>query len=147
TFLLEEIPKAETFQTWKQMLKVTGAHTREAQKIGLHGAVERSIGGYLGACEENAFGLEVLSQDESSVIFVVACGNTPKGPADIGYGDGVGEVAVARLFIVKDTIVQVQYSWRGAKFGLADRNAYPVPIATLMQTASLLETAVRASPR
>lgn len=147
SFLLEEIPKAETFRTWKQMLKVTGAYTHEAEKIGLDGAVERSVGGYLRACEDNAFGLEMLGHDAHSIIFVIACGNTPNGPAEVGYGEGIGEVAVARLFIVANTIAQVQYSWRGPKFAITDHDAYPVPLATLMHAASLLETEASAAPR
>ncbi|SKA10010.1 hypothetical protein SAMN02745126_03501 [Enhydrobacter aerosaccus] len=147
TFLLEEIPKTETLQTWKQMLKVTGTYRRDAQSIGLDGAVEQSVSGYLGACEENGFGLEVLKQEPTSVIFIVACGNTPKGPTAVGYGEGVGEVAVARLFLVENTIVQVQYSWRGRKFDIRDHAAYPVPVATIMGVASQFETTAQAIAR
>ncbi len=146
-FVLEEIPKAETFQTWKQLMKVTGAYMRDAQSIGLHGAVQRSVSSYVAACGKENFGLEIVKEDESSIIFVVACGNTPRGPTAIGYGEGVGEVAVARLFIVKNTIAQVQYSWRGAKFDIKDHASYPAPLSTVMGVASLFETTAQAIAR
>ncbi len=146
-FVLEEIPKAETFQTWKQLLKVTGAYTRDAQRIGLHGAVQRSVSSYVAACGKENFGLEIVKEDETSIIFVVACGNTPRGPKEVGYGEGVGEVAVARLFIVKNTIAQVQYSWRGVRFDIKDHAAYPAPVATVMGVASLFESTAQAIAR
>jgi len=140
-FIQEQIKKTETLANWTEMLKVIGTQTPEAQKIGVRRAVDLSISSYRGACEKDKLALQILRQDTASALFAVLCGNTPNAPKSIGYGDGVGEISVSRLFIVKDTVVQVQYSWRGAKFDIKNQATWPVAPSTVTRATALLETA------
>jgi hypothetical protein len=140
-FIQEQIRKTETLANWTEMLKVIGTQTPEAQKIGVRHAVDLSISSYRGACEKDKLALQILRQEAASALFAVLCGNTPNAPRSIGYGDGVGEISVSRLFIVKDTVVQVQYSWRGAKFDIKNQATWPVPASTVTRATALLETA------
>ena len=140
-FIQEQIKKTETLANWTEMLKVIGVQTAEAQAIGVRRAIDRSVSDYRGACEKDKLALQIIRQDATSAVFSVLCGNTPNAPKAFGYGDGVGEIAVARLFIVKNTIVQVQYSWRGPKFDIKNQATWPVAASTLTRATALLETA------
>lgn len=140
-FVQEQIRKTQTLANWTEMLKVVGNQTPDAQKIGVRGAIEGSVSSYRGACEKDKVALRIFRQDAATALFVVLCGNTPKGPKNIGYGDGVGEISVTRVFLVKNTIVQVLYSWRGPKFDIENPATYPVPTTTITRALSLLETA------
>jgi len=140
-FIQEQIKKTETLANWTGMLKVIGTQTPEAQKIGVRRAIDRSVSDYRGACEKGSLALQIVRQDAASALFTVLCGNTPNAPKAFGYGDGVGEISVARLFIVKNTIVQVQYSWRGAKFDIKNQATWPVAASTVARATTLLETA------
>ncbi|MFI5001619.1 MAG: sulfite oxidase heme-binding subunit YedZ [Reyranellales bacterium] len=141
SFVLEQIRKTETFNNWTELLKVTALQTPDAQKIGMTAAIARSNAGYLRACGQDNVGQHVFHQDATSAVFGVFCGNTPRGPTAIGYGDGVGEISVTRLFIVKNTLVMVQYAWRRPKFDHANQATYPVPTPTILRAVDLLDTA------
>lgn len=140
-FVQEQIRKTQTLANWTEMLKIVGNQTADAHKIGVRGAIEGSISSYRAACEKDKVALRIYRQDAATALFAVLCGNTPNGPRNIGYGDGVGEISVTRIFIVKNTIVQLLYSWRGAKFDIAKPATYPVPTTTITRVLSLLETA------
>ncbi len=141
SFVLEQIRKTETFANWTEMLKVTGLRTPEAQKIGIARAIAVSNAGYLEACGSDNVGQHIFRQDARSAVFGVFCGNTPKGPAAVGYGDGVGEISVNRLFIVNNTLILVQYAWRRRKFDPGNQATYPVPTPIIMRAVERLETA------
>ena len=140
-FVQEQIRKTQTLANWTEMLKVVGNQTADAQKIGVRGAIEGSVSSYRDACEKDTVALRIYRQDAATALFAVLCGNTPNGPKNIGYGNGVGEISVTRVFVVKNTIVQVLYSWRGPKFDIEKPATYPVPTSTITHALSLLETA------
>jgi hypothetical protein len=139
-FLMEQIRKTETLATWKEMLKITALQTPEAQRIGIARVIDVSNDGYHKACGDN-FGQHIFRQDAVGAVFGVFCGNTPRGPAAVGYGDGVGEISVNRIFIARNTIVLIQYAWRRGKFDQRNQTTYPVPQATILQAVGLLESA------
>ena len=143
--VIEEIRKTETLQNWTQMQRVTGARLPDAQQMALHDALDLAVASHLAVCDEDDFAAEVFEQHETSITFVVACGNTPNAPQDLGYGDGIGEISVVRLFLVKDTMVQVQYSWRGPEFDYKDPATFPVPLATVVKAAERLEALAQAA--
>jgi hypothetical protein len=140
-FIQEQIKKTETLANWTEMLKVIGTQTPEAQKIGVRQAMDRSVSDYRGACGKGSLALQIVHQETTSALFTVLCGNTPNAPKAFGYGDGVGEISVARLFIVKNTIVQVQYGWRGTKFDIKKQATWPVAASVVARATTLLETA------
>lgn len=140
-FVQEQIQRKETLANWTQMLKVVGNQTSDAQKIGVPGAMTGSVSNYRAACGADKVALHIFRQDAATAVFLVMCGNTPNGPKNIGYGDGVGEISVGRIFVVKNTIIQVLYSWRGPKFDIANPATYPVAVETLTRATALLETA------
>jgi hypothetical protein len=141
SFVLEQIKKPETFTNWTEMLKITGVQTPEAQKLGVTRVIALSNDAYLKACSNDNVGQHVFHQDAAGAVYAVFCGNTPNGPRAIGYGDGVGEISVSRLFIVKNTLLTVQYAWRRGKFDHANQATFPVPTATIMHVVELLDSA------
>ena len=140
-FVLEQIRKSQTFANWTEMLKVTGLQSPEVRKIGVPEGIAVANGAYVEACGHDNVGQHVFDQDTTSALFAVFCGNTANGPRAVGYGDGVGEISVNRLFIVKNTLVVVQYAWRSGKFDPADQATFPVPTPTIMRAVELLQGA------
>lgn len=143
--IIEEIRKSETLRNWTQMLKVVGSRLPDAQQMAVHEALDLSLASHLAACDDDDFAVEIFEEHETSVTFVVACGNTPNAPQELGYGDGIGEISVGRLFLVKDTMIQIQYSWRGPEFDYKDPASFPVPLAMVVQAAERLEAAAQAT--
>lgn len=141
SFVLEQIRKGETFADWTEMLKVTAVQSPEVRKIDMEAAMNHSSAAYLEACGSDNVGRHVFREGPVDAVFGIFCGNTPHGPAAIGYGDGVGEISVNRVFLVKDTLILVQYAWRRGKFGPSSQGTFPVPTPVIMQAVERLESA------
>lgn len=143
---LEEIPAGETPQTWKRMLKVSGYRAADVPTYTLAQAINLFATPYTSGCDRGNASQQTFRMEDASALVGILCGNTARGKKLAGYGDGVGEVVVAKLFIVGNTIAAVQFSWRGARFDQAKPETFPVPPATIGETARWLDGAVQAAP-
>jgi len=145
SYSLEEIPAAETPQTWTRMLKVSGYRAPDVPRFTLPQAVNLFATPYTAGCDRGNASQQLLREEATAGLVGILCGNSARGRKLAGYGDGVGEVVVAKLFIVGATIVAVQFSWRGPKFDQARPETFPVPAATIAETARWLDESVQAA--
>ncbi len=146
SFSLEEIAASETPQTWKRMLRVSGYRGPDVPSFTLAQAVNLFATPYTTGCDRGNASQQLFREEAEMALVGILCGNSSKGKKIAGYGDGVGEVAVAKLFIVGATIVAVQFSWRGPKFDQAQPETFPVPPATIGETVRWLDISVQAAP-
>ncbi|SKA38245.1 hypothetical protein SAMN02745126_06029 [Enhydrobacter aerosaccus] len=146
TYSLEQISPKETLQNWTQMLKITGMQSPEVPKLGMRQALGLFTSPYSAACDKGNAGQQLISEDKTTAVVVILCGNTAAGNRTVGYGDGVGEISVAKLFALKNTLVAIQFSWRGRKFSHLDAKSFFVPVATINDTVAWLNGSTTVSP-
>ncbi|NNF76665.1 MAG: hypothetical protein HKN05_01425 [Rhizobiales bacterium] len=123
TFVLAMVPKSETFQKWTKQYTLVG-HWNE--NLTLSKFISSSIHTFSKPCGvENVSVRKIIRQPDSGLV-VVFCTNSPNGPKQYGYGEGVGEVVILWMGKHKNTFVKIYQYWRGNKFNVADASTWPV---------------------
>lgn len=131
-FVMEFIPKSERFDSWSRMYTLRGTYLAARQPVPLADFVSLGIAPFLKVCGRENLTVQDLMQDAVSRTIVIYCQNSPNGPANIGYGDGVGLIGVARFFKVKDTLLKISQEWRGKAFQTRDQSTWPVSRSELV---------------
>lgn len=122
TFVLEFIPKGQTFESWRQLYAV---YALKSSGMELSDFVERSIVPFNQGCGEENLKTRTVSESEASVLVQIFCENSAGAPKEMGYGDGVGEIAVMWFGRYRQTFVKVYQQWRGPRFSEADPETWP----------------------
>lgn len=123
TFILAMVPKPESFKKWTQQYTLFG-HWNE--NLTLSQFIGSSIRIFSKPCGPQDLKVRKILRQPESALAVVFCANTPNGPEEFGYGDGVGEVVIFWMGKHKNTFVRVYQYWRGDKFNIADASTWPV---------------------
>ena len=123
TLILAMIPKNQKAQEWKNQYTLYGTFN---ETLTLRQFMNSSVGVFLAACGRENFKLRKVLRQPSSAIVVVYCKNSPSGPAEYGYGEGVGEVTLMWIGKHENSFIKVYEQWRGPKFDFADASSWPV---------------------
>ena len=123
TFVLAMVPKNESFKKWTKQYTLYG-HWNENLTLGKF--INSSIHVFRVACGSENVSVRKIVRQPQSGLAVVFCSNSPKGPKEFGYGEGVGEVVILWMGQHKNTFVKVYQYWRGDKFDVNDPSTWPV---------------------
>lgn len=123
TFVLAMVPKNETFKKWTKQYTLLG-HWNE--NLTLSQFIGSSLRIFTAPCGPKNVKVRKILRQPNSALAVVFCANSPNGPKQYGYGEGVGEVVIMWMGQHKSTFVRVYQYWRGAKFNIADSRTWPV---------------------
>ena len=133
-FVFEQIPKGEKFNSWTKLYAVHGLYVGKAPtKPGLDFYVNASLGPFFQACGKENFSVQNLQNTPNAVSVVMFCTDSPNAPPGLGYGKGIGEIAVMTFRRHQSTFVKVYQEWRGDSFSLKDRASWPVNDAELKE--------------
>ncbi len=136
TFVLAMVPKSESFKKWTKQYTLFG-HWNETMT--LPNFINSSIHVFRVACGAENMTLRKVVRQPNSGLVVIFCSNSPKGPKQYGYGDGVGEIVVMWMGKHKNTFVKIYQYWRGDSFDVKDPTSWPV--STQRLDRSVLEFA------
>lgn len=123
TFILAMVPKQETFQKWTKQYTLFG-HWNE--NLTLNKFINTSIRTLQVPCGVKNTKVRKIVRQPNSGLVVVFCTNSPNGPKQYGYGDGVGEVVILWMGQHKNTFVKIYQYWRGKSFNISDASTWPV---------------------
>ncbi|PIW30714.1 MAG: hypothetical protein COW30_01705 [Rhodospirillales bacterium CG15_BIG_FIL_POST_REV_8_21_14_020_66_15] len=138
TFVLEQIPKGEKFETWTQMYALMALYN---ESLTLNDFIVQSLGLYLEACGKENFSLrKSFKQGDAGPTYLIICRDTPNGPENFGYGNGVGEIAAMTFRQYKNTFVKVYHEWRGKAFQSDDTQSWPVSTPVLKDMLQNIKT-------
>lgn len=136
-YMLGFAPKGETFEKWTKVYVLLAVH---AADLTFDTHVGRTLAAWVGACgKEN---LTVANRVSRPDFFqaVVICQNSPHGDPNLGYGDGVGEVAIVQVSKVEDTYISIWHSWRGKSFTAPAPENWPVPVDEVKEMLQRFQT-------
>jgi hypothetical protein len=126
-FILEHVPKGETLENWSRMYAIQGLHLdAQAPDLPLEVFVKLTADTFAKICGGPNILVNVRGRQTDTLTAIFICANSPDGPRELGYGDGVGEVGLFRFIKFEDTLLRVYQEWRGAKFDLGDEASWPV---------------------
>lgn len=129
SFIVEQIPKGEAFESWTSLYAITATYKPDF-------AFKQYVGGsvalFAQKCGRENFNVEVLNQNETSVLLFIMCASYVNADNEFGYSAAVGDVTAMRLDKVHDTFIKTYHHWRGPKFDLKDRETWPVPGKTVV---------------
>ncbi|MGJ3261171.1 MAG: hypothetical protein ACFE0S_16350 [Rhodospirillales bacterium] len=123
SFVLEQIPKGDTFEDWSKLYAV---HGQLAPSLEFPTYVNRSVGVFLRVCGKENFKFKPLQKAESTFLILIMCEDSPNGKDLAGYGPGVGEITLMAMARPYDTFIKVYHHWRGESFSTADKSSWPV---------------------
>lgn len=123
TFILAMVPKSESFNKWTKQYTLFG-HWNE--NLTLSQFIKTSIHTFRRPCGAQNVSVRKIVRQPNSGLVVVFCANSPNGPKQYGYGEGVGEVVILWMGQHKNTFVKIYQYWRGNKFNVADAKTWPV---------------------
>jgi len=126
SFLLEQIPKGEKFESWSRLYAVHGTVIKNGQNITLDNYAFLNFGPLIKACGKENISLQRIHQSKHSQSFVVLCQDTPHAQPGSGYGQGVGEVGLFRFTKFKNTFIKIYQEWRGQSFDSTNNTTWPV---------------------
>lgn len=133
TFLLEQIPDGQAFESWQSLFAVAAEEVTVGRQYSMRDFIGLAETQNRAACVEGGYAAQVLKASESDSIVFMVCGSTEKGSTAIGYGPDVGEASLWRFMIYEDTYVKVYQRWRGGPFAIDDRADWPVNEAELQE--------------
>ncbi len=125
-FVLEQIPKGESFERWTRMYAVSGTYVGKGRTVPIDAFIDATVAGYVQMCGRENLAYSPLAQDQNSRTLLLYCQESSMGQAGIGYGPGIGEIALIRFFVVKNTLLKVYQEWRGKAFLARDESSWPV---------------------
>lgn len=131
-FLFEMIPKGEAFTAWSKMLVVAGLQQPAGANMDLGLFAKKQLVPFVRICDRESFSVQKLTSTRDVLTYIVYCTDSPGGPTNIGYGPGVGELALITFRKAGRTFIKVVHEWRGPRYTGADRNSWPVKYDTLM---------------
>lgn len=132
-FMLEAVPAAESFESWKTIFSIRAA---QSSKIPLQQWVNMSLKSFMDYCESPEF--VTLKEDKKSQTIKVVC---PKviGLSLFGYDEGVGEIGVFRFLKDDDVLVSHYIEWRGRAFDKTDEKTWPVSQDKIQDGIAIIE--------
>ena len=146
-FILEQIPAGESFARWTQLFAVVAEELDAGASIPIGTFVDFSIATNQEACAANRFAFQSLSVSENDAILLMVCGSTDHGPAEFGYGPGVGEISLWRFIVFESTYLKLYQRWRGTAFDIDEnREVWPVADAGLKEMVRRLSGEVNVAP-
>ncbi len=122
SFLLEFIPKGDSFTNWSRLYAV---RADRAPSLSIAEAYDNQVGIYSNVCGGTNLKLQKLESDRSHILFVLICADSPRGPAKLGYGPGIGEIAVFWIGKRENTVIKIFHHWRGNSFDPGDQATWP----------------------
>jgi hypothetical protein len=123
TFIFEQIPKGEKFDSWTKLYAVTGT---KAPQLDFKKFVWASLDVFAQACGKDNLKIQTVAAKEKQVMVVVFCEDSPNGPTQFGYGPGKGEITVMLFARPFDTHIKIYQHWRGESFDATDKASWPV---------------------
>jgi hypothetical protein len=126
TFLLEQIPDGEEFESWTRLYAVAAEELSVGRRAMMREFVALAADQNELACADGNFGVQTLRASETDAMLFMVCGSTENASTSIGYGPDVGEASLWRFLIFEDTYVKVYQRWRGPAFDIDARARWPV---------------------
>jgi len=126
SFLLEQIPKGEKFESWSRLYAVHGNIYKDGKNILLDNYAIANFGPLIKACGKENISIQRIHQNKQSQSYVVICRDTPHVPPGSGYGPGIGEVGLFRFLKLDNTFIKVYQEWRGKSLDFSDNTTWPV---------------------
>ena len=133
-FMLEEIPKGQSFDDWKEIYVVmaTGGVTESVKQD-----LDLYFSDYKIACNKH-YDMSVAYQGDDKVIFQVMCEKTP-GTTASGYGKKKGTLALFSYTRLGNIAVFNKHEWRGKAFKKSDKESWPVSQRDYAETLMRLQ--------
>ncbi|NKB57110.1 MAG: hypothetical protein GKS00_12345 [Alphaproteobacteria bacterium] len=122
-FVLEFLPKGETFKNWTKLHAVQAVKSPRLRYADLK---QIALKPFQRACGEDNLEVRELEETEKTYLIALLCTNSPNGPTEFGYGDGVGEVTLMWIGYAKETKVKIYQHWRGDSFSTDEPDTWPV---------------------
>ncbi len=122
SFLLEFVPKGEGFTSWTRLYAV---RADRLPSLSLTDAYNNQVSIYSKVCGQNNLQLQKLESDQTHILFVLICADSPNGPVNLGYGPGIGEIAVFWIGKHKNTVIKIFHHWRSNSFDPSDQSTWP----------------------
>jgi|GEM_PF-4172322 len=136
-FMLEAIPKGQTFEKWKTLYAVSAI--KIGRKIPLKTWEDVTLNNFKKTCTDGEF--KELVRKEAVSLYQVVC---PKisGPKKMGYKKKMGEVGVFAFFVVDGVLISHYIEWRGKSFSMDNPKKWPVSQSELAKVTNLIKGAV-----
>ncbi len=128
-FILEQIPKGEDFEHWTALYAIMATYE---PKYSFKQFVDGSVAVFAQKCGRDHFNVEVMNQNDTTVLLAIMCGSYTNAHSEFGYSPDVGDITAMRLDKVHDSFIKTYHHWRGDKFDLKDQNGWPVSRDTLI---------------
>jgi len=125
-FLVEQIPKGESFEAWSQLYAINGTYLPNAQNLTIKQFANLNMGSFSQACGRENISITKLEDSTSALTIILFCAASPHGPVKLGYGPDKGEIALMTFRRQDDTFIKVYHEWRGKQFDAADNATWPV---------------------
>jgi len=131
SFIIEQIPKGESFEAWSQLFAIHGSYLPNAQNLTIKQFANVNMRPFIQACGEENISITKLEDATSALTIILFCAASPNGPINLGYGSDKGEIALMTFRRQDDTFIKVYHEWRGPKFTAANNATWPVTPAVL----------------
>ncbi|MCR4379052.1 MAG: hypothetical protein NUV50_13275 [Rhodospirillales bacterium] len=130
-FIFEMIPKGEAFEAWSKMLVISGARLPDGTNMDLGLFANSQIAPFAQICARESFSVQTLQASTDAVSVIVYCPDSPNGPKALGYGAGVGEIALIAFRKANRTFIKIAHEWRGPRFVGENQKTWPVDLKVL----------------
>lgn len=113
SFLYEEIPTGQNFDSWKEIYTIAGLYDKE-NKLTISQYANFVLAGFVKSCNKN---IKILnaSKTESSSMSILLCGSLSNKNIK-AYSNNPGEVAIFKFIKFKNTFIQIGQEWRTESF-------------------------------
>ncbi len=125
-FVFEQIPKGDKFENWTRLYAVHGMTFPKEKDFPLKSYVYSSVIPFVQICGKENIEMQNIFETSISKTYLLVCQNSPLAPKGSGYGKGIGEVGLFRIFKSQNTFVKVYQEWRGKNFKINDKSTWPV---------------------
>ena len=126
TFVLEQIPSGQEFDTWDSLFAVTAEELAVGRRFSMQDFIGLAERQNRLVCVDRGYAIQVLRATQNDSIVFMVCGSTEKGSTTIGYGPGVGEASLWRFLIYDDTYLKIYQRWRSSDFTIENRDDWPM---------------------
>ncbi len=133
SFVFEQIPKGEKFESWSKLYAVAGFKLPD---LDLETFARASVGTYVQACATDKLKVQTVFAIDKRTMVIIFCEDFKDTLNNLGYKAGIGEITLMLLTQPFKTHLKIYQHWRGDSFDAADKSTWPVSEKTLQMMIS-----------
>lgn len=139
-FLIEFIPKGESFEAWSKMLALRGYYLPGDKKIPIPVLANPITQMLFKVCGAKNIAYQEVTMTDQEATYVMFCTSSPGGLSQFGYGPDVGEILLKSVRRQDDTYIEIYHEWRGKRFNVDDPQTWPASPDTIKEMIRRFKT-------